>query len=88
MPTRQNFLDSMPLMWPAELQVLLPARSASLLANQKLKFSKDWAAVHAAFPSVDYDDYLYRKELSPLLTFSTSICFMHCETLDAEDKTC
>lgn len=59
MPTRQDFKESMPLMWDPNLQALLPLTSKTLLENQKRKLSKDWASTYKCFPDLVYEDYLY-----------------------------
>jgi len=69
MPTRQDFADSMPLMWLPELQALLPLTAKSLLENQQLKLSKDWESIHAKFPKMDYDDYVYNWLIVNTRTF-------------------
>ncbi|KAH6671726.1 hypothetical protein B0J14DRAFT_484182, partial [Halenospora varia] len=69
LPTRQDILDSMPLMWDSPLQDLLPEGCQKLLAHQKKKLAADWAAVSKAFPKLSYDDYLYNWLLVNTRTF-------------------
>ncbi|KAI0401553.1 SET domain-containing protein [Xylaria palmicola] len=45
-------LAGMPLTWPAALGALLPPRAAELLAAQRAKLARDWAAAGAAFPEL------------------------------------
>jgi len=59
LPTKEDFEESMPLMWHPSLQTLLPPESLSLLENQKKKLSVDWTTVSTAFPALTYDSYLY-----------------------------
>ncbi|MDA4133584.1 MAG: SET domain-containing protein-lysine N-methyltransferase, partial [Thaumarchaeota archaeon] len=49
-PTMEDF-ETMPILWDARLQELLPSRSRDLLRTQKAKLERDWAIVSAAFPS-------------------------------------
>jgi hypothetical protein len=69
MPSRQEFHESMPLMWDPNLQALLPSISRALLENQKRKLSKDWASVHKSFPEIVYEDYLYHWLIVNTRTF-------------------
>ncbi|KAJ9155649.1 SET domain-containing protein [Pleurostoma richardsiae] len=69
MPTRAD-LAGMPLVWPAEMQALLPAAAAELLRKQRGKLARDWAAVSAAYPSsLAEDDYRYAWLLVNTRTF-------------------
>jgi hypothetical protein len=45
-------LASMPLVWPATLQALLPGPARKLLSKQRWKFDRDWAAVSASLVTV------------------------------------
>jgi hypothetical protein len=60
LPTKDDFEESMPLMWHPSLQALLPPAALSLLENQKKKISLDWSTVSTAFPSLSYDFYVYK----------------------------
>lgn len=59
LPTRDDFKDSMPLMWDISLQKLLPPASKTLLENQQKKLKIDWATVSKSFPDLSYDHYLH-----------------------------
>ncbi|XXH03164.1 Assembly factor cbp4 [Hypoxylon texense] len=48
-PTPDDF-HTMPLVWPRDLQLLLPKAARTLLSKQEAKFQRDWAMVSAAFP--------------------------------------
>ncbi|TVY82644.1 SET domain-containing protein, partial [Lachnellula suecica] len=69
LPTHADFLDSMPLLWDARLQELLPEASKTLLDNQKRKLTSDWAAVSKAFPQLEYEKYLYNWLIVNTRTF-------------------
>ncbi|KAI1077505.1 SET domain-containing protein [Whalleya microplaca] len=45
-------LSGMPLVWPPELQNLLPPAARELLAKQQAKYARDWGAVSSAFPEL------------------------------------
>lgn len=59
----------MPLLWSPRLQELLPPAAASLLANQKIKFNKDWTQVSAAFKEITRGEYEYTWCLVNTRTF-------------------
>ncbi|KAK6087808.1 hypothetical protein SCUP234_01447 [Seiridium cupressi] len=67
-PSPEDFA-SMPLLWPASLQPLLPGPAKKLLSKQQAKLAKDWAAVSAAFPDLDEDRYTYGWLLANTRTF-------------------
>jgi hypothetical protein len=69
LPTKEDFEESMPLMWHPLLQALLPPASLSLLENQKKKLSLDWTTVSTAFPTLSYDHYLYNWLIVNTRTF-------------------
>ena len=69
LPTKEDFEESMPLMWHPLLQTLLPPASLSLLENQKKKLSLDWTTVSTAFPTLSYDHYLYNWLIVNTRTF-------------------
>jgi len=69
LPTKEDFEESMPLMWHPSLQALLPPASLSLLESQRKKFSFDWAAVSTTFPTLSYDLYLYNWLIVSTRTF-------------------
>ncbi|KAI1140650.1 SET domain-containing protein [Hypoxylon sp. FL0543] len=68
-PGPEDF-NGMPLVWPRELQALLPLAARDLLAKQEAKFIRDWAAVSAAFPQrLDEASYRYAWMLVNTRTF-------------------
>ncbi|KAI9050359.1 hypothetical protein LZ554_005525 [Drepanopeziza brunnea f. sp. 'monogermtubi'] len=69
LPDYASFKSSMPLCWPSTLQALLPPQAASLLAQQKKKLERDWAATTAAYPDLSYDCYLHAWLLVNTRTF-------------------
>ena len=69
LPTKNDFEESMPVMWHPSLQALLPPESISLLENQKKKISFDWTAVSTAFPTLSYDLYLHNWLIVSTRTF-------------------
>jgi hypothetical protein len=69
LPTEGDFRERMPLMWPSELQMLLPAASLTLLNIQKSKLALDWTNVSSAFPHISYDHYVYNWLLVSTRTF-------------------
>ncbi|KAI9742547.1 MAG: hypothetical protein M1818_003687 [Claussenomyces sp. TS43310] len=69
LPAKEDFEESMPLMWHPSLQALLPPASLSLLENQRKKLSSDWGAVSTAFPALSYDHYLYNWFMVSTRTF-------------------
>lgn len=50
-PSPQD-LSTAPLLWPEELQCLLPFAAWELLDKQKVKLAKDWAGVQPALPAI------------------------------------
>ncbi|KAF4630581.1 hypothetical protein G7Y89_g7550 [Cudoniella acicularis] len=69
LPTREDFLESVPLMWDSSLQALLPDACQKLLSNQKRKVALDWAAVSKTYSKLSYDLYLYNWLLVNTRTF-------------------
>lgn len=67
-PAPEDF-TSMPLLWPAALQSLLPEPARKLLSKQQTKLAKDWAAVHTAFPQLWEDKYTHGWLLANTRTF-------------------
>ncbi|KAH7117651.1 hypothetical protein B0J11DRAFT_583049 [Dendryphion nanum] len=51
--------DSAPLVWPQELQALLPHAAKDLLTKQQLKFDRAWSAFYKAFPTISHENYLH-----------------------------
>ncbi|KAF7541889.1 hypothetical protein G7054_g206 [Neopestalotiopsis clavispora] len=60
---------SMPLLWPASLQALLPGTAKKLLSKQQAKLAKDRATVGAAFPDLDQDRFTHGWLLANTRTF-------------------
>lgn len=58
-PSWEDFEAAMPLMWPEELQRLLPQEGLDLLANQKAKLDGDWKNFSGAFPDIPKRQYIY-----------------------------
>ncbi|KAG9240201.1 hypothetical protein BJ878DRAFT_527534 [Calycina marina] len=69
LPTKDDFEESIPLMWHPSLQALLPPASIDLLEIQNKKISFDWSAVSTAFPTLSYDLYLYNWFVVSTRTF-------------------
>jgi hypothetical protein len=69
LPTREDFAESMPLLWDTKLQELLPEAAKALLENQKKKLALDWAAVFAAYPELEYENYLHNWLIVNTRTF-------------------
>jgi hypothetical protein len=69
LPTEKDFKERMPLMWPPELQMLLPVASSILLNKQKHKLALDWDAASSGFPHLSYDHYIYCWFLVSTRTF-------------------
>ncbi|KAF7550380.1 hypothetical protein G7046_g8030 [Stylonectria norvegica] len=69
LPTKEDFETSMPMMWPRELQLLLPKRAKDLLDNQLTTFRKECDTVLKAFPTLTRDEYLYSWLLVNTRTF-------------------
>ncbi|KAI1772748.1 SET domain-containing protein [Hypoxylon cercidicola] len=67
-PTPEDF-NTIPLVWPKDLQAYLPRAARTLLSKQKVKFKRDWAMVSAAFPQLDEARYRYAWLLTNTRTF-------------------
>ncbi len=67
--TKEDFGESMPLLWHPLLQALLPPASLSLVENQKKKIPSDWTTVSRAFPTLSYNLYLYNWLIVNTRTF-------------------
>ena len=57
-PSSADLESSMPILWPPELQALLPPPAAKILAKQQAKSASDWALASASFPSLERRAYL------------------------------
>ncbi|VUC31159.1 unnamed protein product [Clonostachys rosea] len=68
-PTWEDFENTIPFMWPEELQKLLPAEAKSLLAKQKARFEVDWDAFQTVYPKQAEQSYLYAWFLVNTRTF-------------------
>ncbi|KAJ4018066.1 hypothetical protein NW752_001977 [Fusarium irregulare] len=72
LPTREDLEGGMPMMWPSELQALLPKRARDLLDNQNTTFRRECEIVLKAFPKLTRDEYLYCWVLVNTRTFFNS----------------
>ncbi len=68
-PTREDIWASLPLTWDPRLHEFLPRPARELLKKQVIKSKRDWSMVMEAFPSLEYDDYLYAWLLVNTRTF-------------------
>ncbi|KAM0209807.1 hypothetical protein ACHAQI_006271 [Fusarium lateritium] len=73
LPTRDDLEGGMPMMWPSELQALLPKRAKDLLDNQTTIFRRECEIVLKAFPKLTRDEYLYAWVLVNTRTFYNSM---------------
>lgn len=73
LPTKEDFEVSMPMMWPRELQSLLPKRAKDLLDKQVAGFRRECEIVLKAFPSLNRDEYMYSWLLVNTRTFYNKI---------------
>ncbi|KAF5000852.1 hypothetical protein FGRMN_1460 [Fusarium graminum] len=73
LPTREDLEDGMPMMWPSELQALLPKRARDLLDHQTTTFHRECEIVLKAFPQLTRDEYLYAWVLINTRTFYNSM---------------
>lgn len=69
LPSREEFVESMPLMWDPSLQALLPFASKKLLENQQEKLESDWGTVSKTCTSLSKTDYIYNWLLVNTRTF-------------------
>lgn len=58
-PTLTEFEAGMPLMWPEELQDLLPLQVKHHLEKQQARFERDWDLFAKAYPHIPEREYLY-----------------------------
>ncbi|KAI9848538.1 MAG: hypothetical protein M1837_007207 [Sclerophora amabilis] len=58
-PSKEEFLDGLPILWSPELQRMLPFAAAELLQKQQQKFVKDFSAVSPAMADISEDEYRY-----------------------------
>ncbi|KAI9784718.1 MAG: hypothetical protein M1816_000721 [Peltula sp. TS41687] len=58
-PSRQDFKDTIPLLWESQWPELLPPGAKEILRGQIRKSDKDFKLVLKAFPEVAKEDYLY-----------------------------
>ncbi|KAL6410211.1 Ribosomal N-lysine methyltransferase set11 [Ilyonectria robusta] len=73
LPTREDLEAGMPMMWPKELQDLLPGRAKDLLERQTRTFRRECDIVLKAFPDLKREDYLYSWVLVNTRTFYNSM---------------
>lgn len=46
LPTWDDFVESMPILWAEQLQKRLPLAATEILQNQQKKFNEDWEVFH------------------------------------------
>jgi len=68
-PQWTDFEATVPMLWPEELQSILPAEAKSLLAKQCSRFETDWKMFSDGFPDELRRDYLYAWLLVNTRTF-------------------
>jgi hypothetical protein len=68
-PTQSEVEECMPLMWPEELQALLPPEAAAVLAKHQSRFQEAWDMFSVSFPDVELRDYRYAWFLVNSRTF-------------------
>ncbi|GKU04318.1 set protein [Fusarium langsethiae] len=73
LPTREDLEGGMPMMWPSELQALLPKRAKDLLDNQNATFRRECDIVLKAFPELTRYKYKYSWLLVNTRTFYNSM---------------
>ncbi|KAF4952596.1 hypothetical protein FGADI_6668 [Fusarium gaditjirri] len=73
LPTREDLEAGVPMMWPSELQALLPKRAKDILDNQNTTFRRECEIVLKAFPKLTRDEYLYSWVLINTRTFYNSM---------------
>lgn len=56
-PTYLEFKESMPFLWPDELQQLLPREARDVALEHKSRFDNDWTRFHAAYPETSCEAY-------------------------------
>lgn len=69
MPTKEEVMASLPLAWDPDLQEYFPKPARDSIRKQQTRFKRDWDIVHATFPSLLEDDYLYAWLLVNTRTF-------------------
>ncbi|CAG8973301.1 hypothetical protein HYALB_00000063 [Hymenoscyphus albidus] len=70
LPTREDFAESIPLMWDSDLQNLLPEAAKELLENQKRKLEKDWGMVKDVYgEKIEKEEFVYRWLIVNTRTF-------------------
>ncbi|KAF7550372.1 hypothetical protein G7Z17_g5785 [Cylindrodendrum hubeiense] len=73
LPTREDLEAGMPMMWPKELQDLLPGRAKGILERQTATFRRECDLVLKAFTDLKREDYLYFWVLVNTRTFYNSM---------------
>jgi hypothetical protein len=69
LPSKDDILGDMPLVWNKVLQDLLPGAAKALLKNQQRKYQLDWTAASKALPNLTEDLYLYNWLIVNTRTF-------------------
>ncbi|KAK7967653.1 uncharacterized protein PG986_001930 [Apiospora aurea] len=59
LPTEKDLTASMPLLWPEELQALLPKAAHDIVQKQDDKFRRHRSKVARSFPSLTEEEYMY-----------------------------
>ncbi|KPM34650.1 hypothetical protein AK830_g11922 [Neonectria ditissima] len=73
LPTREDLEAGVPMMWPKELQDLLPKRAKDLMEKQATRFRREADIVLKVFPDLKREDYLYAWVLVNTRTFYNSM---------------
>lgn len=68
-PQWTHFEATIPMLWPEELQEVLPAEAKSLLTKQCTRFEIDWKMFNDSFPDEPRQEYLYAWLLVNTRTF-------------------
>ncbi|KAI9833281.1 MAG: hypothetical protein M1819_003675 [Sarea resinae] len=68
-PSRKDFRESMPFMWPASLQALLPPAAKDLLKKQQDKLEKDFATARKTYQHLEREDFVYHWLMANTRTF-------------------
>lgn len=69
LPSQSDINTSIPLIWPPELQRLLPAGAKLRLRKQQRMFTRDWTAFSRGFPRIPRGSYAYAWLLVNSRTF-------------------
>ncbi|KAF3017719.1 hypothetical protein E8E14_002972 [Neopestalotiopsis sp. 37M] len=64
-----DFKLSIPLLWPPQLQAMLPKPALTLVHEQNARIQGQWKVVTERFPSLTYDEYLWSWLIMNTRTF-------------------